>query len=59
MSKFSSDARQRRSKKYRETHEALRKELEAKGVLKPETVPDKRNSRIRRSEQYRQTGDLG
>ncbi len=36
MSKSSSDAKQRRSKKYRELHEKLRQELEAKNVIKPE-----------------------
>lgn len=34
--KWTSDARQRKSKKFRETHEKLRKELEAANVLKPE-----------------------
>ncbi len=39
MTRWTSDRRQRSSKKYRELHAALAKELEEKNILKPQPKP--------------------
>lgn len=56
MSRSSSDSKQRRSKRYREIHDALRREVKAGQLLRTEVL-DKRQRKMARSQEFRAHGE--